>query len=155
MDDGLVLARSEQMWFVYWLIPVPGNLGRAGYGATTDGMWPYTYDECDWGTLPNVRSSPPKRKMHVACADLTARFLQQTYEDQPTAAFSGNDKYHEGKLSFLSGQRLSRCTCPGDPNHPGPQRSDNSFYGRAAPELDIFEATISPDNIGQVSQSCQ
>lgn len=30
-----------------------GNLGRAGYGATNDGMWPYTYDSCDVGTLPN------------------------------------------------------------------------------------------------------
>lgn len=95
-------------------------------------MWPYTYDECDWGTLPN-----------------------QTFGDLPTAAFSGNDQYHGGKLSFLGGQRLSRCTCTGDPYHPGPQRSDGSFYGRAAPEIDIFEATVSPDLIGEVSQSCQ
>ena len=30
-----------------------GNLGRAGYGASLEGMWPYTYDACDVGTLPN------------------------------------------------------------------------------------------------------
>jgi len=30
-----------------------GNLGRPGYGATTEGTWPYTYDSCDVGTLPN------------------------------------------------------------------------------------------------------
>ena len=31
-----------------------GNLGRAGYAATTDGMWPYTYwDHCDSGISPN------------------------------------------------------------------------------------------------------
>lgn len=30
-----------------------GNLGRAGYGASVDGMWPYSYDTCDVGTLPN------------------------------------------------------------------------------------------------------
>jgi hypothetical protein len=48
-----------------------GNLARPGYGATTDGMWPYTqvflypplnsltftrfnrYDSCDVGTFPN------------------------------------------------------------------------------------------------------
>ena len=30
-----------------------GNLGRPGYGATTDGTWPYTYDSCDIGTLKN------------------------------------------------------------------------------------------------------
>lgn len=57
-----------------------GNLGRPGYGATADGLWPYTsvvglplhilftrsshlrrcfrYDSCDWGTLPNVSAEP-------------------------------------------------------------------------------------------------
>jgi beta-glucanase (GH16 family) len=30
-----------------------GNLARPGYGGTTDGMWPYSYDTCDIGTLPN------------------------------------------------------------------------------------------------------
>ncbi len=28
-----------------------GNLGRAGYGATLDGMWPYSYDTCDVGSV--------------------------------------------------------------------------------------------------------
>lgn len=117
------------LWPAVWMM---GNLGRAGYGATTDGTWPYSYDACDWGTLPN-----------------------QTFGDLPTAAFTGNDKYNEGKLSFLSGQRLSACTCKNDPNHPGPQRSDGTYYGRMAPEIDIFEAIISGDLTGQVSQSCQ
>jgi len=108
-----------------------GNLGRAGYGATTDGMWPYGYDSCDWGTLPN-----------------------QTFGDQPPAAFTDGDKYHDHRLSFQSGQRLSRCTCPNDPNHPGPKHSDGTFYGRMAPELDIFEAS-SFEGLGSVSQSGQ
>ena len=30
-----------------------GNLGRAGYGGTLDGLWPYSYDTCDVGTLAN------------------------------------------------------------------------------------------------------
>lgn len=30
-----------------------GNLGRAGYGASLEGMWPYTYDSCDIGTVQN------------------------------------------------------------------------------------------------------
>lgn len=37
-------------WPGVWMM---GNLGRPGYGATTDGMWPYTYDSCDIGTLKN------------------------------------------------------------------------------------------------------
>ena len=113
-------------------VRLAGNLGRAGYGASTDGLWPYSYDSCDWGTLPN-----------------------QTFGDLPPAAFSGNgDKTWNGALSFLSGQRLSRCTCSGDPNHPGPKHPDGSFYGRMAPELDIIEAT-SFNGIGKVSQSGQ
>lgn len=30
-----------------------GNLGRPGYLATTEGMWPYTYNDCDVGITPN------------------------------------------------------------------------------------------------------
>jgi hypothetical protein len=30
-----------------------GNLGRAGYGGTLEGLWPYSYNECDVGTLKN------------------------------------------------------------------------------------------------------
>jgi beta-glucanase (GH16 family) len=30
-----------------------GNLGRPGYGATNEGTWPYSYDSCDAGTMPN------------------------------------------------------------------------------------------------------
>ncbi|KAF8318787.1 beta-glucan synthesis-associated [Clavulina sp. PMI_390] len=114
--------RYAGLWPATWMM---GNLGRAGYGATTDGTWPYTYDSCDWGTLPN-----------------------QTYDGQPSAVYSA-------ALSSLPGQRLSACTCPNDPNHPGPQRSDGTFYGRAAPELDIFEASSDSDGTGTVSQSVQ
>ncbi|CZT06185.1 uncharacterized protein RAG0_11995 [Rhynchosporium agropyri] len=34
-----------------------GNLGCPGYLATTDGVWPYTYNSCDAGIIPN-QSSP-------------------------------------------------------------------------------------------------
>ena len=67
-----------------------GNLGRPGYGASTDGTWPYTYDSCDVGTLPNQTN-----------VDGTG----------PSAALDS--------LSYLPGQRLSACTCSGE-DHPGP-----------------------------------
>lgn len=42
-------------WPGFWTM---GNLGRPGYQATTDGMWPYSYhDECDYGITPNQSSS--------------------------------------------------------------------------------------------------
>lgn len=38
-------------WPGFWAM---GNLGRPGYAATTDGMWPYSYhDECDAGITNN------------------------------------------------------------------------------------------------------
>lgn len=42
-------------WPGFWAM---GNLGRPGYAATTDGMWPYSYDDvCDAGITKN-QSSP-------------------------------------------------------------------------------------------------
>ena len=95
-----------------------GNLGRAGYGASLDGLWPYSYDSCDVGTLSN-----------------------QTLNGLPEAAVTTGDSATDGHLSYLPGQRLSRCTCNGE-NHPGPKHSDGTFVGRAAPEIDIFEAQV-------------
>ncbi|EIW82295.1 glycoside hydrolase family 16 protein [Coniophora puteana RWD-64-598 SS2] len=117
------------LWPAVWAM---GNLGRAGYGASLDGLWPYTYDACDVGTLQN-----------------------QTQNGQPEAATVGGDKSHDGALSFLPGQRLSRCTCEGE-SHPGPVHSDGSYVGRAAPEIDMFEAQVRiSQGSGQVSQSSQ
>ena len=92
-----------------------GNLGRAGYGATLDGLWPYTYDSCDVGTVAN-----------------------QTRNGLPHLATIDGDASHDGALSYLPGQRLSRCTWPGE-SHPGPMHTDGTFVGRAAPEIDVFE----------------
>lgn len=42
-------------WPGFWSM---GNLGRPGYAATTDGMWPYSYhDQCDVGITANQSSS--------------------------------------------------------------------------------------------------
>ncbi|KAL0951415.1 hypothetical protein HGRIS_008107 [Hohenbuehelia grisea] len=117
------------LWPALWTL---GNLGRAGYGATLEGMWPYTYDSCDVGTVRN-----------------------QTVNGKPEAATVGGDKGQKGILSFLQGQRLSRCTCPGE-SHPGPVHSDGTYVGRSAPEIDVFEAQVKGDPpVGEVSQSAQ
>ncbi|KAI0788513.1 beta-glucan synthesis-associated [Abortiporus biennis] len=117
------------LWPAVWTM---GNLGRAGYGASLEGMWPYTYDACDVGTVAN-----------------------QTNSGLPLAATENGDPTENGVLSFLPGQRLSRCTCPGE-SHPGPMHSDGTYVGRAAPEIDVFEAQITGDPLsGQVSQSAQ
>ncbi|KAF5313655.1 hypothetical protein D9611_010166 [Ephemerocybe angulata] len=110
-----------------------GNLGRPGYQATTDGMWPYTYDECDLGTFPN-QTNPD------GATPAAAKFSDQS-----------RSRYNN-ELSWLSGQRASACSCPGS-DHPGPAVN----VGRGAPEIDIFEASIEKvtKSGGTVSQSAQ
>ncbi|EIW86864.1 glycoside hydrolase family 16 protein [Coniophora puteana RWD-64-598 SS2] len=117
------------LWPAVWAM---GNLGRTGYGATLDGMWPYSYDSCDVGTVAN-----------------------QTHNGGPPAALKNGDPYNGNVISYLPGQRLSRCTCPGE-SHPGPVHEDGTFVGRSAPEIDIFEAQVSggPNTAG-LSQSAQ
>jgi len=93
------------------LWPGAWTMGRPGYKATTEGVWPYTYNSCDLGFTPN-QSSP------------------------------------DG-LSYLPGQKLSSCTCSGA-DHPNPGT------GRGAPEIDILEGSVDPNNrIGVVTQSYQ
>lgn len=117
------------LWPAVWTM---GNLGRAGYGASLEGMWPYSYDSCDVGTLPN-----------------------QTLNGQPHAATINGDPTENNVLSFLQGQRLSACTCK-DEAHPGPVKPDGTYTGRAAPEIDVLEAQVNPvTDTGTVSQSAQ
>ncbi|KAJ7621167.1 glycoside hydrolase family 16 protein [Roridomyces roridus] len=121
------------LWPAFWTM---GNLGRAGYGASLDGMWPYTYDSCDIGTVAN-----------------------QSVNGLPelTTTSGSNDRPYFGELSYQPGQRLSRCTCKGE-SHPGPIHSDGTYVGRSAPEIDILEAQISDldtGSVGAVSQSGQ
>ncbi|KDN41086.1 hypothetical protein RSAG8_07640, partial [Rhizoctonia solani AG-8 WAC10335] len=69
------------LWPAVWTM---GNLGRAGYGASVDGMWPCT--------LPN----------------------QTRPDGTPLNATINGDPGKEGVLSYLPGQRLSACTCAGE-----------------------------------------
>jgi beta-glucan synthesis-associated protein KRE6 len=90
-------------------------------------MWPYSYDTCDLGTFPN----------------------QTNHDGTPVAAQTGGQ--NGAPISFLPGQRLSACTCPGS-DHPGPSVSD----GRGVPEIDILETQVDVSTFtGQVSQSFQ
>jgi beta-glucanase (GH16 family) len=117
-------------WPAVWTM---GYLGRAGYGASTDGLWPYSYESCDLGTLKN-----------------------QTLNGVPDVqGLQLGDPGNDFDLSFLPGQRLSACTCPGE-LHPGPVNPDGTFRARSAPEIDIFEAQIDSNlAAAAVSQSCQ
>ena len=68
----------QGFWPGFWAM---GNLGRPGYAATTDGMWPFSYDDvCDPGITANQSSNdgisyqPGMRLPACSCKD----------EDHPT-----------------------------------------------------------------------
>ncbi|KAA1469787.1 glycoside hydrolase family 16 protein [Dentipellis sp. KUC8613] len=118
-------VQAPGFWPGAWAM---GNLGRAGYGATTEGTWPYSYGACDIGTFPN-QTNPGG--------------------NGPPGAVEGAPD--GSTLSFLPGQRLSACTCDGS-DHPGPSVK----VGRNVPEIDIIEAQIDTSVWrGQASQSFQ
>lgn len=120
---------TQGYWPGAWTM---GNLARPGYGATTDGVWPYSYDSCDVGTFPN--QTEPDGSGPAAALQSDASKAKYNYE-----------------LSWLPGQRLSSCTCPGE-DHPGPSVN----VGRGAPEIDILEVEHNKVGSGQVvSQSGQ
>ncbi|KNZ60993.1 hypothetical protein VP01_1469g2 [Puccinia sorghi] len=119
----------QGLWPGAWTM---GNLARAGFGASNEGMWPYSYEACDVGTLPN-QTMPDGRT-------------------PPAAKTSGSPDYG-GALSWLPGQRTSACTCKGE-DHPGPSVD----VGRSGPEIDILEAQYAygpTGNQGSMSQSIQ
>lgn len=122
-------ANVAGYWPGAWIM---GNLGRPGYGGTTDGVWPYTYDACDIGTFPN----------------------QTNKDGTPTTNAEGGTAKYNYQLSVLSGQKLSACTCSNTPSteHPGPSMN----VGRGAPEIDALEAQKNKQGDGgRVSQSAQ
>lgn len=47
-------AYTSGLWPGLWLL---GNLARPGYTASADGVWPYTYNECDAGITANQSSN--------------------------------------------------------------------------------------------------
>ncbi|WFD31205.1 hypothetical protein MSPP1_002239 [Malassezia sp. CBS 17886] len=125
------------LWPAVWTM---GNLGRAGYGASTEGLWPYSYDTCDVGTMPNQTYLASQGGGPVA-AETTGHYIEQ----------------YGPSLSYLPGQRLSRCTCPDSDDHPGPKHRDGTWVGRSAPEIDIIEASANngENEHGQASMSLQ
>ncbi|CAR27275.1 hypothetical protein ZYGR_0I05490 [Zygosaccharomyces rouxii] len=64
-------GRVTGLWPGMWTM---GNLGRPGYLASTEGVWPYSYESCDAGITPN-QSSPdgisylPGQKLNACTCD--------------------------------------------------------------------------------------
>lgn len=153
------------------------DLGRAGYGASLEGMVcliSFPYNLVQPLTLGNgmryrsgriamtlVMSAHYRTKAFPTpnCPHLHSRMaIPHTTTSSYVCHLTFNlpsvfQLLLSGLQSVLQGQRLSACTCPGEP-HPGPSFANGSFAGRGSPEIDVFEATIS-GQFGQVSQSGQ
>ena len=118
-------AQTKGYWPGFWLM---GNLGRAGYLASTEGMWPYSYDECDVGAREN-----------------------QTFADGKGPAAALGKRGSDSHLSGLPGMRYPSCTCKNE-DHPGPTHK----VARSAPEIDIVELQMEKQKNGSyASQSYQ
>ncbi|KIY66939.1 glycoside hydrolase family 16 protein [Cylindrobasidium torrendii FP15055 ss-10] len=121
IEVSLLLPGPNSDTTGYWPgVWAMGNLARPGYRATTDGLWPYTYDSCDIGTFPNQTNKEGTGPVAALHSD------------------ASRSRYNN-ELSWLSGQRLSACTCPKE-DHPGPVLDEGRFRGRGAPEIDVLEA---------------
>ncbi|TIB80952.1 glycoside hydrolase family 16 protein [Wallemia mellicola] len=132
ISASVQLPGSSDVWGLWPAFWTMGNLGRAGYGASLDGMWPYSYDSCDVGTLKN-----------------------QSLGVYPPESRTNGDWAYDYSVSYLPGQRLSRCTCD-DQDHPGPKHEDGTLKGRSAPEIDILEAQVDQSTrMGHLSMSGQ
>lgn len=87
-------------WPGFWAM---GNLGRPGYAATTDGMWPYSYwDGCDAGITKN--QSDPDGLSHLPGMRLPA--CTCSGEDHPTPGLSRSAPEIdaiEASVSYLPG----------------------------------------------------
>ncbi|KAJ6538483.1 beta-glucan synthesis-associated [Mycena vulgaris] len=114
-------ANTKGYWPGAWTM---GNLARPGYTASTDGAWPYTYDSCDVGTFPNQTNAD---KLGPAAA-LNSGASQAKYNYE---------------LSWLSGQKLSACSCPGS-DHPGPDVSAEKDKSGVAGQVVSQSAQFAP-----------
>lgn len=93
-------------WPGWWTM---GNLGRPGYAATTDGLWPYSYwDKCDAGITANqsdpggISMLPGMRLPACTCADQEhpsagkSRSAPEIDGIEATVAFMGPGQYVKG-----------------------------------------------------------
>ena len=78
---------TQGYWPGFWLM---GNLGRPGFLASTDGLWPYAYESCDLGILP---------------------YQQNSDRDGPKAALHAKTFGKTHNISSLPGMRFPSCTC--------------------------------------------
>ncbi|KIM72820.1 glycoside hydrolase family 16 protein [Piloderma croceum F 1598] len=97
-----------------WII---GNLGRPGYGGTTDSVWPYTCDSYDVGTFPNQtlkNDSGPAAALHLDASKEKGSAVQQAVSSVkilPADMFEGsaNNFIPSGFITWQSdGQQAAR-----------------------------------------------
>eukprot|EP00759_Apiculatamorpha_spiralis_P056286 PhF_6_TR7991/c0_g1_i1/m.12266 len=112
------------LWSAVFML---GNLCRAGFEASTEGLWPYTYSQCD-AAAGSQDDWFPKVIPRVYNA------ITQTYT---------NGTPSKG----LSGQTYSSCRTFQDV----PQYNWEPYVARGCPEIDVFELIVPYDKASWVA----
>ncbi|KNZ52052.1 uncharacterized protein VP01_370g1 [Puccinia sorghi] len=126
-----------------------GNLARPGYGATTDGTWPYSYDSCDVGAMPN-QTDPKTGAPGSTILTAVRRVIGARRKSEISLGILA--KGLVGAPALEKSKSCSRNLFPSRPSnvcgssfewhssHPGPITSDGTYKGRSSPEIDMIEA---------------
>jgi beta-glucanase (GH16 family) len=107
----------EGFWPGFWAM---GNLGRPGYPATTDGLWPYSYHhECDVGITKNQSSPdglsflPGMRLPACTCSDQdhpnkgTSRTAPEIDALEASVSYMGPGSYDNGTGSASQSYQIA------------------------------------------------
>lgn len=113
------------------------------------------------GTLPNqtypgtatpllavTKGDPGNNNELVCVSDVLSLFVPHHYRSRSYLVNVYVSLLHHIDRDQNIDRILAACTCPGG-SHPGPVRSDGSYVGRAAPEIDVFEAIVD-SGVGKV-----
>ncbi|KAK0536153.1 hypothetical protein OC835_002115 [Tilletia horrida] len=132
LEVGVILPGDPKIpgwWPAVWMM---SNLGRAGYGATNEGMWPYNYDSCDVGTMPNQTYFANGTGGPLA-AEMTGVYVDSygpalSYQYLATAGGMGRNSMSLQTAPFNSGYNLTE---PGHTTVYDSENSMNSYTGAA------------------------
>ncbi|KAG2005854.1 beta-glucan synthesis-associated protein KRE6 [Coprinopsis cinerea AmutBmut pab1-1] len=160
-------TNAAGLWPAVWAM---GNLGRAGFGGSLDGMVCCLPDMADsYSDVPKfsgrtvttrATSEPfPTRRTpelnfpnwRSPWATLRETMCSPTFQARNSVSCQCVLILWIALMGPPTPQ--AACTCPGE-SHPGPMRPDGSYVGRAAPEIDVIEALVE-NGVGQVSLSAQ
>ncbi|KAK0454778.1 glycoside hydrolase family 16 protein [Armillaria borealis] len=138
------------LWPAVWVM---GNLGRAGYVATLEGLWPYSYDACDVGTLSYL---PGQRLSWCTCdreSHPGPRHTNSTYVGRSAPEIDILEAQVSDSIGEVS---QSGQWAPFDPSYIWNNNSDNLVItDTTRSHINTYRGRITQETTSVVSQSAQ